>query len=251
MLPTLDAHAHLDLARWLEPNKPLGAVLAVTVSVTEAAARSARDDAWVAWGVGCHPREVDAQHAFDPDAFAGLMAETALVGEVGLDRGGRVPPAVQLATFRSVLSLVAEIPRIVSIHAFRAVPAVLDELERTPITAPILHRFEGSADDAARAVRLGCYFSVHAAVARRTLFRKEVPLDRVLVETDHGYGDPPAAIPLRIGWVEHLVAHQYDITPEEVRAAVWANFARLVSETDAGPLLPAGFAAPLAATING
>jgi len=247
MPPTLDAHAHLDLGRWLEPRKPFGAVLAVTLSAAEAAACRSRSDDWVAWGVGCHPRDVAAQRAFTSESFASLMAETAFVGEIGLDRGGRVPSADQLTTFRQALALVAEMPRIVSIHASRAESAVLDELERTPIAAPILHRFEGTADDATRAVELGCYFSVHTAVARRTLFRKRVPLNRILVESDHGYDDPPAAIPLRIGWVEHLVAHQYGVTPEEVRTAAWANLARLVAATGTRGLLPAGIAAALPA----
>jgi TatD DNase family protein len=244
VLPTLDAHAHIDHARWPDPLSGAGAVLAMSLSPQEGAARAARADAMIGWGIGCHPRDLKAQRAFDAAAFAELMKSRAIVGEIGLDGGG-VPPEVQRGTFRSILALVADEPRIVSIHGYRADEAVLDELERTPVTAPILHWFQGSAAQASRAVRLGCYFSIHSAVARRSLFRTRVPLERVLVESDHGYDDPPTAIPLRIGWVEHLVAQQYGIDVAELRETVWRNFGAVVRATGTRGLLPAGIVAEL------
>jgi TatD DNase family protein len=247
VLPTLDAHAHLDPGDAADWEPPTGCVLAVSLSAQEAAQRLERADQGLAWGIGCHPRHAEAQRAFDAAGFAALMERTALVGEVGLDGGASVAKATQRSTFRSILGLLGERPRIVSIHAHRAEAAVIDELERAHLAAPILHRFAGSATEAARAVRVGCYFSVHAAVARRSLFRTQVPLERVLVETDHGYADPPAAIPLRIGWVEHLVGQAYGVTPEEVRVAAWRNFARLVEASGTRSLLPGAFAAALAA----
>jgi TatD DNase family protein len=245
VLPTLDAHAHVDPARWPDPLPDAGAVLAMSLSPQEGAAREVREDAMMGWGIGCHPRDRKAQRAFDAAAFAELMKSRAIVGEVGLDGGGGAPPEVQRATFRSILALVADRPRIVSIHGYRADEAVLDELERTPVTAPILHWFQGSAAQASRAVRLGCYFSIHSAVARRSLFRTRVPLERVLLESDHGYDDPPAAIPLRIGWVEHLVAQQYGIEVTELRETVWRNFGTVVRATGTQSLLPAGIMAAL------
>jgi hypothetical protein len=73
------------------------------------------------------------------------------------------------------------------------------------------------------------------------VFRRHVPVDRVLIESDHGDADPPAAIPLRVGWVEHLVGQQYGISPAEVRQASWRNLAGLVRATSAEPLFPREF----------
>lgn len=245
MLATLDAHAHIDPARWPDPLPDGGAVLAMSLSPSEGGERATREDALIAWGVGCHPREKGAQRTFDAAEFAELMGSRAIVGEIGLDGGSGAPPDLQRATFSSILALVADRPRIVSIHGYQAEEAVLDELERTRVTAPILHWFQGSAAQASRAVRLGCYFSIHSAVARRSHFRTRVPLERVLVESDHGYADPPAAIPLRVGWVEHLVAQQYGLRVEELRETVWRNFARVVEATDTRALLPPGMATAL------
>ena len=126
--------------------------------------------------------------------------------------------------------------------------AVRQELSRTPVDAPILHWWTGNAEETSRAVKLGCYFSVHSQVARRSQFRMRVPPERILVETDHGYDDPPAAIPCRIEWVEHLTAQQLGIGQMDVRRLVWRNFGVLVHRTGLQGLLPEGLAAHLTAS---
>lgn len=246
MLEPLDAHAHLDVRGHSEPFDQSGFVLAQTISLSEAQAAHGRTDSRICWGVGCHPRLPHAQAGFSRELFAGLIETTALVGEVGLDSGSRVASAAQLQSFRAILDVVAEQPRLVSIHSFRATSAVLDELEQRPIAAPVMHWWTGRVEETRRAVRLGCYFSLHSAVARRSIFRSHVPLERILVESDHGESDPPAAIPLRVGWVEHLVAQRYDIDPADVRRQAWQNLTALVESTATGSLLPASFRAAIA-----
>jgi TatD DNase family protein len=245
VLPTLDAHAHLDVRNHPDPFDGIGAVLAQTMSLAEAERTRERRDGMVAFGVGCHPRLGHAEGAFDVGHFRDLMAETPMVGEVGLDGGSRVTWERQLASFRSILAAVTASPRIVSIHSYRCPRAVLDELRRIPVIAPILHRWTGSAADTSEAVELGCYFSVHSAVARQTKWRTRVPIDRILVESDHGWTDPPAAIPLRVGWVEHLLAQQYEVAPERIREATWANLERVVEATGTARFMPAAIASIL------
>jgi TatD DNase family protein len=243
--PSLDAHAHLDVRHHPQTFDECGFVLAQTMSLAEAEGALARTDDAVAFGDGVHPRLGHAQAAFDVEHFGALMARTPMAGEVGLDAGSRSAWETQLATFRAVLAAVARSPRLLSIHSYRAPEAVLDELRRTPVIAPILHWWTGSAALTSRAVELGCYFSVHAAVARQSKWRTRVPLERILVESDHGWSDPPAAIPLRVGWVEHLLADQYRVAPEEIRAAAWRNLATIVDATGTRALLPPGLAGAL------
>jgi TatD DNase family protein len=204
-IPTLDAHAHLNPMRGSYELADIGAVLAMTLSLDEAEETLPCTDALVAWGVGCHPRKNAAQQAFNPRRFANLAERTAIIGEVGLDEASRVPIELQLRIFRTVLSYAARQPCIVSIHSFRSTSQVLEELQRTPVIAPILHWWTGSAAETRQAVELGCYFSVHSAVARRSIFRTQVPPERLLVESDHGWADPPGAIPHRLIWVEYLL----------------------------------------------
>lgn len=240
-LPSLDAHAHINPAYASDELVESGAVLVMTASLEGAALASDRQDPMVVWGVGCHPRKLKAQESFDVRRFKDLVDRTAIVGEIGIDIGSHYKHASfekQLQTFRAILELVAERPRIVSIHSYRATGLVVKELQQMPIAAPILHWWTGNVEETQEAVTLGCYFSVHSAVARHSKFRRYVPPERILLESDHGYADPPAAIPCRIEWVEHLVAQQYGLSREAVRRLAWKNLAAIVQKTNTQKLLP-------------
>jgi TatD DNase family protein len=141
---------------------------------------------------------------------------------------------------------VAELSRLVSIHSYRATGLVLEELRRRPVAAPVLHWWTGTADETQEAVALGCYFSVHSAVARHSKFRTRVPPERLLVESDHGYRDPPAAIPCRVEWVEHLLGQQLGLDVAEVRRLAWRNLAAILRETGTRERFPEVFATALA-----
>jgi hypothetical protein len=68
----------------------------------------------------------------------------------------------------------------------------------------------------------------------------------LLVESDHGWADPPAAIPCRVEWVEHLLAQQLGVSREEVRCLAWQNLAAIIRATGTRQLLPEPLAAILA-----
>jgi TatD DNase family protein len=245
-LPSLDAHAHLDPARTPDELAETGAVLAMTLSLEEATLAIGTHYPTIVWGVGCHPRKLKAQKSFDAERFKDLAEKTAVVGEIGLDTGPYYAHAsleTQLQTFREALEIVADLPRIVSIHSYRATGLVIRELRRMPIAVPVLHWWTGTVEETREAVALGCYFSIHSAVARHSKFRTAVPRERVLFESDHGYSDPPAAIPCRIEWVEHLVANQLGINVKDVRRLAWQNLATIVRKTGTRRLLPRALAA--------
>lgn len=231
MTLTLDTHAHLDPGRPSEDLAETGAVLAMTLSLDEAERGIDRHERQIAWGVGCHPRDAAAQAAFDPGRFDDLAEQALFIGEVGLNGESKVPMDRQLANFRHILAFAAGQPRLVSIHSYRAAGLVLAELHRTPISVPVLHWWTGTTEETRAAVDLGCYFSIHAAVARQNKFRKWVPSDRILLETDHSYHDPPAAIPCRITWAAHLVAQLLAMDVEAVHHLVWQNFGRILTMT--------------------
>jgi TatD DNase family protein len=213
----------------------------MTLSLEEAALAIDRHDPQIVWGVGCHPRRLRAQESFDAERFGDLAERTAVVGEIGLDVGSHyshAPLETQLQTFREALKVVSDLPRIVSIHSYRATGLVIRELRQKPIAVPILHWWTGTVEETKEAVALGCYFSVHSAVARHSKFRTAVPPERILIESDHGYADPPAAIPCRIEWVEHLVAQQLSLSRRDVRRLAWQNLATIVQKTNTRKLLP-------------
>lgn len=83
-----------------------------------------------------------------------------------------------------------------------------------------------------RAVELGCYFSLNAAMFRRPGSLRQIPLERVLSETDHPFGDRSAPQPRRPGGVlpeECAIARLHGLRQEDVRRLMWANLSRLVA----------------------
>jgi TatD DNase family protein len=250
---SLDAHAHLDHVRTVDDLADSGSILAMTLSLEEAALVVDRRDPQVVWGVGCHPRKLGAQESFDAERFRDLAERTAVVGEIGLDIGSHYSHAAletQLQTFRKVLKIVSDMPRIVSIHSYLATGLVIKELRQKPIDVPILHWWTGNVADTREAVALGCYFSVHSAVARHSKFRTAVPPERILIESDHGLADPPEAIPCRVEWVEHLIAQQLGLTREHVRRLAWQNLSTIVRKTNTQKLLPEPFLARMTIACN-
>ncbi|MFI2214802.1 TatD family hydrolase [Streptomyces sp. NPDC020141] len=233
-LPPLDMHAHIDTSVPADDLAGLGAVVFVaTRSLAEAAQAVQRHDERIIWGVGIHPGLARSHTGFDPDTFTRLIDRTPLVSEIGLDGKSRVPMDRQQATLRRVLAVLARTPRIASIHSYAACAQVLDELERSPAPGMVLHWWLGEPALTARAVGLGCYFSLNASAVRNTTLLEAIPLDRVLTETDHPFGDhssrPP--FPGNVALVEQALACHHQMTPEDIRRIVWCNLATLVRDT--------------------
>jgi TatD DNase family protein len=241
-LPSLDLHAHLEAG--IEAHELVvldAAVFAVTRSLDEARTAVERHDRMAVWGVGCHPGLVGAQKAFSAELFSGLLDRTALAGEIGLDGRSRVSLELQRATFRSALSVLRDKPRIATIHSYAACDDVLELLAETRITGAVLHWWLGSAEQTAAALALGCYFSVNAAMLKRPRWMKTIPLDRLLTETDHPFGDRTGGRNRRPGLVssvEEALAAEHGVAPLELRRQLWRNLRTLAIETSVGALLP-------------
>lgn len=239
--PALDLHAHVDPE--IDPVElgRLGVVFVATRSLDEADAATQRQDEQTIWGVGCHPRLVGAHKAFSRDRFAELIARTAFVSEVGLDGKSRVPMMTQEATLGSILGVLDGSPRITSLHSYQASEQVIGALEARPIRGAVLHWWLGDERQTRRALDLGCFFSMNASSVRRSDLLKLIPLDRILTETDHPFGDRRggrSARPGLVKTVEDALARQHGETALGVRSVMWRNLARLVSETGCAHLLP-------------
>jgi TatD DNase family protein len=239
--PALDLHAHVDPD--IDPAELgcLGVIFVATRSLDEADAATQRQDEQTIWGVGCHPGLVGAHKAFSPDRFAELITRTAFVSEVGLDGKSRVPMRTQEATLGSILSVLDGSPRITSLHSYQASEQIIVALEARPIAGAVLHWWLGNESQTRRALELGCFFSVNASSVRRTDLLDLIPLDRLLTETDHPFGDRRGGRGARPGFVKSVevaLARQHGATVGDVRVAMWRNLARLVSETKSAHLLP-------------
>lgn len=242
-LPPLDVHAHVATDIGKSDLESLGAVVLIaTRSLADFYLVNDRRDLVSVWGVGCHPSLVGVQRAFDAVGFETALARRAYVAEVGLDGGSRVPIATQTETLEAILRIVDRLPRVVSLHSYKATNELLDLLDRHGSRpGRILHWWLGEADETKRALALGCYFSANYSMIRTTEAWKTIPLDRLLTETDHPHGDRFSSSPRqpgRVQTVEAAIAKHHRISVDEVRQQVWRNFASIIAETNTGGLLP-------------
>jgi TatD DNase family protein len=241
-LPPIDLHAHIEPDIAASALTDLGSLIfAATRSLDEAELALSRSDPWTIWGVGCHPGLVGAQKAYNPVRFSELITNTAYVSEVGLDGSSRVSMPTQQATFDSILKALQATPRIVSIHSYAATGTVLDCLTARPIRGAVLHWWLGDEEQTRRAIELGCYFSVNASTLKRLELIKLLPIDRLLSETDHPFGDRATGRgrrPGNVDDVEESLALIHGIDREETRRIMWRNLARLVGDAGCGVLIP-------------
>lgn len=240
----IDFHCHLDLypdhqGLIRESDREGIATLAVTTT-PKAFARNvemATGFPSVHVGLGLHPQLV-AERAGELPLFERLLSQSPYVGEVGLDASPRFYASFpdQQRVFERVLRACSEQGnKIMSIHSVRAVSKVLLALEthlgnRTCV--PVLHWFTGTKSEAARAVELGCYFSINVEMIQEKKMHpllRWLPADRLLTETDgpfvkFGYRPiRPSDIPATV----ELLARLRATGDSELGLMVTANFQAL------------------------
>jgi TatD DNase family protein len=238
--PPLDCHAHVapDVAAEQIQALDGAQVFAVTRSLSEAEAITAEHGDLV-WGCGVHPRDRAARADYDPERFRALLDRFVLVGEVGLDRGGG-QIARQRDIFASILDVAEDRPVLLTIHSYGAVGDVLDALAACTPRGPILHWFLGHPADVERAVGLGAYFSINAAMPIDQFVR--LPMGRVLPETDFPTKRAKARKPGDVRAIESMLAEIWDLPLEEVRAQLYRNLRELAMRADCLGRLPEGLA---------
>lgn len=230
MLP-LDSHAHIEPE--IDPQELVSlraCVVAVTRTLDDFDIARHRTDPSVAWAVGCHPGLVKAIKAFTPSRMRVALGATPFVGEVGLDGTSRVPISRQVSVFREIVSMAADPPRMLSIHSYRATDLVLSVLHDLRPPAAILHWWLGTPEDTRKALAIGALFSVNASQARNWPSLDLIPVDRLLLETDHPFGDRSQSPPRRPGNLsdaERQLATRLSMSILELRRHCWRNMGRV------------------------
>lgn len=162
------------------------------------------------------------------------------IGEIGLDYYWEENPLreVQQDVFRSQMNLAKKLNLPVVIHDRDAHADTLEIMKEFPTVKGIVHCFSGSVEFSRECVKLGYYIGVTGVVTFKNAKKivdvvKDVPLDRLLVETDAPYMAP---VPNRgkrnksdyISQIIEQIAQIKQISSKEVNMAVNGNFERLI-----------------------
>jgi len=240
--PTLDCHAHVAPDVTMIQLKRLdGAVVfAVTRTPQEAQLAAHRSDSHILWGCGLHPARAARGGRVDIALFRRLVSQFALVGEVGLDRrSGNLDR--QTAVLRQALEAVHGQSVIVSLHSAGCADEILDLLEAHPHRGYVLHWFTGDEQQLARAIALGCYFSVNMSM-RQSLIRL-IPTNRLLPETDFPVSRVnKGGLPGDTRRLEGVVANLHETSREQVRITWYRNLRALSLASGAIDRMPGALA---------
>jgi len=245
MIIPLDTHAHIEPGIAPAELATLrSCVFAVTRTLSEYARTRERFDGSVVWGAGCHPGLAREVKGFSASRMRDAIATTPVIGEVGLDGAARTPMEFQLIALRGILRAASDTPRLLSVHSYRATDLVARELRAYRPDAAILHWWMGSPAETEAAVEAGAYFSVNASQARSWKSLRLVPLDRLLLETDHPFGDRSESPPRRPGNLsksESAVSAAFSVSPDALRQRTWRNLKAISEKLNLVEMFPREF----------
>ena len=175
------------------------------------------------FSAGIHPCDAGKYElaAFDPlfDSPRCLA-----VGECGLDRTAEAPLPLQMKAFEAQIEESERRGKPLVIHCVRCFPELLRLKASRSADAPawVIHGFRGTKRKAFDLLDAGCTLSFGAGLLRdagNMDYFAEIPLDRILVETDES--------PELFDRILAEAAAMHLLPPSEFAAAVRANFERI------------------------
>ena len=253
----VDSHCHLDGLDYETKHKDLSDVLnkaqaqgveyllsvCVTLDKYPAMAELIKPFAQVFCSVGVHPlyqdKEVDSALLLQYAEQEKVVA----IGETGLDFFySPENKAQQEASFRAQIRIAKQVNKPLIVHTRDARQQTLDILkeEGAAQVGGVLHCFTESLEMAQAAMEMGFYISVSgiatfkSAKALQAVI-KEIPLDRLLVETDSPYLAPvphrgEQNQPAYTRNVAEFVAHLKGVSIAEIEQVSTDNFFKLFNK---------------------
>lgn len=245
----IDSHAHLDDEVFDEDREELinsfkeAGIDAVIVPAANM--ESSRKIADIIKGydflygaVGVHPHDTKDMKEEDLEEIERLSKEERIVaiGEIGLDYYyENTEREIQKKWFREQIKLAKKLNLPIIVHEREAAQDVYDIIsdENDDSLRGVIHCYSGSIEMAREYMKLGFYISFAGPVTFKNAVKpkevsKEIPLDRILVETDSPYLTP---VPYRgkrnnptyVRYVAEQIADLKGISLEELAEAAKAN----------------------------
>ncbi len=252
----VDSHCHLDFPDFAPEREAvigrafdagIGTMLTICTRLDQfdAVRAIAEAEPRIWCSVGAHPHEA-ADHAdLLAERLVALAAHPRVVGigETGLDFHYDLSPhGIQERVFRAHIAASQQSSLPLIIHAREADAEIAAILAAEKPPPGVLHCFTGSRALAEAALDLGFYISISGIVTFRNAedlraIVRDLPLDRLLVETDAPYLAP---VPYRgkrnepafVAATAAFVAELKGVTADELAAVTTANFFRLFTKAE-------------------
>jgi len=249
----IDSHAHLDDERFDEDREELidslqengiEAVLnpGADLKTSRAAVALADKYPFIYAAVGCHPHDSKFMDDDTMNIFRELAKNKKVlgIGEIGLDYYyDNSDRETQKIWFREQIRLAKELDLPYIVHdrdAHEDIIRIMKE-EHHSGTRGILHCYSGSVEMAREFMKLGFYISLGGPVTFKKaktprMVAKEVPMEKLLIETDCPYLAPEPFRgkrndPKLVKYVAEEIAGIREVTVSEIAEKTKENFKRL------------------------
>lgn len=249
----IDTHAHLtfpeyqiDLPEVIKRAKEANLEAIINIALDDAAIRSSLRIAeeypgYIFNAAGLHPQDASEWNEEIPQKIRELAKDKKIIaiGETGLDYHYKLSPLEkQKEVFRKFLQLSQELNLPAVIHSREAskdIMLIIHEENQGKLKG-VLHCFSGDMDLAKEALDIGLLISFTGNITfpKADEIRnaaKEIPLDRIMIETDCPFLSPQAFRgkrnePAYVVKIAEQIAEVKGITLEEVAAQTTKNAKR-------------------------
>ena len=202
-----------------------------------------KDYDFINGALGIHPENADEFKENTLDEIREYIRNNnkiVAIGEIGLDYywDENPPKEVQKEVFRSQMKLAEELELPVVIHDRDAHQDTLEIIKEYPDVTGVVHCFSGSVEFAQECIKLGYYIGFTGVVTFKNAKKivqvaKEIPIDRILVETDCPYmsPEPNRGKRNRSDYIEYIInkiSEIKEIEPAEANKVFNENFKRLI-----------------------
>ena len=243
-----DTHAHMDDRAFDQdrdtllselPQQGIGLLMNPGCSLAssrQACALAERYD-YIYAAVGSHPDAADEVNEDVLEAYRVLCKQNPKVkaiGEIGLDYHYEdIPRQRQLEAFRDQMALARELDLPVIVHEREAHQDGMAVVDEFPQVTGVFHCYSGSAEMAKELIKRGWYIGFTGVLtfknARKAVeVAREIPLDRIVLETDCPYMSPEPFRgkrndPGKLYRMAQALAQIREIPAEQVEAITFEN----------------------------
>ena len=189
--------------------------------------------------VGIHPHDSkDTEDGYIDEIYELMEYESMIaIGEMGLDYYRNIsPPEIQEKVFREQLEIAQDLNRPIIFHNRDADSDIIKVLSDYPEVIGVAHCFSSTLETANSLLEMGYYISFSGNITFKNNHLsevvKEIPLHRILVETDSPYLSPEpyrgkTNEPSRVRIVAEKVAEIKNIPFEDIAKHTHENASEL------------------------
>ncbi|MFT8347787.1 TatD family hydrolase [Clostridium saccharoperbutylacetonicum] len=252
----IDSHAHYDDEAFNEDreavfdeirkNGVIGVLnCAASYDSLKSTDKLTREYDFIFGALGIHPENANDMKENTLEEIKEYISKNdkiVAIGEIGLDYywEENPPKEIQKEVFRRQMNLARELDLPVIIHDREAHQDTLEIMKEFPEVTGVVHCFSGSVEFAKECIKLGYYIGFTGVVTFKNAKKvvsvaKEIPIDKILVETDCPYmaPEPNRGKRNKSDYIEYIItriAEIKEIDPYEANLKFNENFYRLIKK---------------------